>query len=513
MTKLLLVISLFGSFLILSSSQSLDLLVEPVTISALGRVAKIGELYDARTDQFVRISLLTNYQNASQFIHYTHNKHSNIKYLMLDTLDEKLNILSVGASAKLSILGGLIQASGSGQFISDKKQRTESVKVSIANLIKTEFEQINLTGQEERKLIDLEVLEKLDVTHVVVGIQWGGNVFISVEDSNSAGVDQQIVKGSLGGKLEMLFASVSLDGSVSLTNEELREYSKFSFEIYGDVLPEVTPSTLTESVHMMKMSSQLLTEGNSGKGKAMFYELLPISVFRQLFSIQILFDSVLRTIDLATINSCIKLFEELNIVEQKINDLMADRTAFQSYIAKEKADNITIFANDFEMYKNQLQQNFAEKLVAVRAGNGSLDQLLIVLQRARNHELSPQNINFEQFGSIETEFRFLKLLKDIDAVVLAKEITFMEFLSVNFDKNIYTFFYSSEYPTMMERPMSNFRHIIQKRETFDPSAVFLAIKIDVLSEVERQEYFNFDGSTKYIGTAFVSLKIMIVQLR
>ncbi|XP_037027023.1 neoverrucotoxin subunit alpha-like [Bradysia coprophila] len=496
MQKLLLVISLLVGFLTLSSSQSLDLLVEPVTVSALGRVAKIGELYDARTDQFVRISLMTSVQNASQFIHFTHNKHSNIKYLMLDTLDEKLNILDVGASAKLSILGGLVQASGSGRFISDKKRRTESVKVSIANLIKTEFEQINLAGHEERKLIDLEVLQKLDVTHVVVGIQWGGNVFISVEDSNSAGMDQQIVKGSLGGKLEMLFASVSLDGSVSLTDEELREYREFSFEVYGDVLPDNTPATLAQAVQLMKNSSRLLTEGNDGKGKAMFFELLPISVFRQLFNTQILFDSVLRSIDLATINSSIKLFEDLNVVEQKINDLMVDRTAFQSYITKEKSDNITAFVNDFEMYKNQIQQNFAEKLVAVRSGNGSLDQLLIVLQRARSHDLSPQNINFDQFKSVETEFRFLKLLQDIDVVLLAKEMTFMEFLSVNFNRNIYTFFYSSEYPTMMEPPMANFRHIVQKRETFDPSAVFLAIKIDVLSETERQLYFNFDGSTK-----------------
>lgn len=146
----------------------------------MGRVAKIGELYDARNDNFLRISLVNG--NFSSFIQSTENRYSNLKYLKLNTLTEKLQSLDVQAGLKLSVLGGLIEVSGSGKYVKDTLHSTKSAKVSVANFVTTEYEQINIVGLDVRKLIDLDVLAKIDATHVVVGIQWGGNVIVSVED-------------------------------------------------------------------------------------------------------------------------------------------------------------------------------------------------------------------------------------------------------------------------------------------------------------------------------------------
>ena len=71
-----------------------------------------------------------------------------------------------------------------------------------------------------------------------------------------------------------------------------------------------------------------------------------------------------------------------------------------------------------------------------------------------------------------------------------------EYLSLNFNKDIYTFFYSNEFPAFTEKPMIIFRNILEKRQTFGPNAVFTAIKIDVLNENEKKAYFSFNGSTK-----------------
>lgn len=67
---------------------------------------------------------------------------------------------------------------------------------------------------------------------------------------------------------------------------------------------------------------------------------------------------------------------------------------------------------------------------------------------------------------------------------------------MNFNKKIYAFFYSLEFPNLPEEPMLVFRSILEKRETFDPTAIFVAIKIDVLRENERQTYFNFYAPTR-----------------
>lgn len=461
----------------------------------MGRVARIGELYDARSDQFLHISMTENNLPA-EIIQSTENKHSNIKYLKMNTLEEKLTTLNVQAELKLSVLGGLVQVSGSGKFLSDKKHSSRSVQVSLAASMLTEVESVDFTNKDEKRLIDMDVLEEIDATHVVVGIQWGGNVFISVEDSNYEGSDQQTVAGSLSAKLEMLFASVSASGEVSVSDTLINEYNRYSFEIYGDILPPEMPVTLVDAVVLMKTSARLLTEGNLGKGKAVSYTLLPLELYRQLLGVEASISIILKSINEGTINSFVKWFDEMNIVDQQVEDLLTQRRQYQNYVAKEKLDEIVTFSENYDNYRFQVKLTLAEALIKVRSGNETIDQLINVLNEANNHELSPKKIDFEQFSTLQTEFKFLKFLFDLQVKVLDKGTSFQEFMLKHFNKNIYAFFYIVEFPNLTDEPMVAFRSILEKRETFDQNGIFVAIKIDALKDTEKQTYFDFVEPTR-----------------
>lgn len=469
--------------------------MDTLTVTALGRVALMGELYDARKDSFLGLSLLQS-KLPPEFIDSTENRHSDVKYLMENTLEEKMSVLDVKAEAKLSILWGLIQITGSGKYFNDKKHTSQSVKVSLANLVKTEYEQINLNRVEERKFIDLDVLRIIDATHVVIGIQWGGNVFVSVEDNNSENRDEQLVQGNLGGKLNILMSSISLNGNVSLGSEEISEYGKFSFELYGDILMEETPTTLVDAVKLMKLSSSKLTEGNSGKGKQMSYRLLPIDLFRQLLTVETEVNSILNSIDSVTIHSCVRFFEDMESVERKIGDLELNRKTFQNYIVKEKLDSILSVVNEYYLYKTTLTHELGRLMTSVRSGNESAASLLNTLEVAAQNKLSPRNIDFEEFFSVETEFRFLRLLIKMNATILTKDQSFEEFMSENFNVKVYVFFYTIDYATLLEKPMHVFVSLLEQRESFDPNGIFVVIKSDITSERERNIYFNFSEPTR-----------------
>lgn len=352
----------------------------------MGRVAQIGELYDARTDQFLRISLVNG--NFSTMIQSTDNRHSNIKYLKVNTLSEKLNSLDVQAGFKLSILFGLVVVSGSGKYIRDTQHSSKSVKVSVANFMTTEFEQIDIAGVDGRRLIDLDILAKIDATHVVVGIQWGGNVIISVEDYNTENRDKETVVGSLAGKLEMVVASISVDGSVAIDDEQRKELSQFNFELYGDILPEQVPITVVDAIVLMKNVPKMLMEGNDGKGKALSYSLLPIALFRELLSLETEINSLVAFLDESTINSCVKLFEELSNAELKINDLKKEINNFRNYISKDKIDKINAFDDRFQLYQYDLKRRLAEHLILVRSGEQKVNKIIKVLEEAYSHEFN-----------------------------------------------------------------------------------------------------------------------------
>ena len=157
---------------------------------------------------------------------------------MINTLEEKFRTMDIQAELKLSIMGGLFSLDGSGKFFKDTKRSAKSAKASLISSFSTEYEQISITSTEIRNLIDQDALEQIEATHVVVGIQWGGNVFISVEDNNYNDQDKQVVEGNLNAKLQMIAAQISGNAQVKIDEKVRNELSKYNFEIYGDILPE-----------------------------------------------------------------------------------------------------------------------------------------------------------------------------------------------------------------------------------------------------------------------------------
>ena len=190
----------------------------------MGRVAKLGELYDARSDRFLRLSLMKAVVNESA-ITSTQNRETKLKYTLLNTFEEKFQNLDVSAEMKLSILGGLIELKGSGRFFKDTKRSAKSAKASLVQTFSTAFDQISISSTSVKQSIDLDVLAQIDATHVVVGIQWGGHVFVSVEDVNADNQDQQKIQGSLGAKMRLIAGTFSGNAKVDLNEKEKNELS------------------------------------------------------------------------------------------------------------------------------------------------------------------------------------------------------------------------------------------------------------------------------------------------
>lgn len=246
----------------------------------------------------------------------------------------------------------------------------------------------------------------------------------------------------------------------------------------------------------MKSVPKLLTDGNNGKGKALSYTLLPIGLIRELLNVETKINSLVALLDESTINSCVKLFEELSSVELKINDLMIDLNNFENYISQSKIDTITTLASNFQIYQSELKERLSELLISVRSGNQSINKLQEIVSIAYSNELSPNKIDFSKFLLIQIEFRFVKLLSDLSAHVLDKTTSFNEFMSMNLNKNIYAFFYSVEFPSLADESMIAFRQVLEKGKAFDPIGIFVAIKKDVLGNNEQQTYFNFDATNR-----------------
>jgi len=79
-----------------------------VTRTAVGRIALLGDLYDARTDQFCGVSMYGG-TLPSSVVEVIDSPSTKTEFVYKETLDEKFQKLNVGGELGLSLLSGLVQ--------------------------------------------------------------------------------------------------------------------------------------------------------------------------------------------------------------------------------------------------------------------------------------------------------------------------------------------------------------------------------------------------------------------
>ncbi len=104
-------------------------------------------------------------------ISLTQNRETKLKYTLLNSYEEKFQALDISAELKLSILGGLIELKGSGRYFKNTKQSAKTEQASLINSFSTSYEEISITESNIQLLVNFDIFDQIDATHVVVGIQ------------------------------------------------------------------------------------------------------------------------------------------------------------------------------------------------------------------------------------------------------------------------------------------------------------------------------------------------------
>ncbi|KAE9547448.1 hypothetical protein FO519_009340 [Halicephalobus sp. NKZ332] len=158
-----------------------------ITRASVGRVAHVGDLYDAHSETFCGISILKK-PPPSTALRTTDNNDCKIEYVHSDTFSEKSEKLGIAGELKLSILAGAFTLAGHGQYLSDEKKSARAVRSSLVYTVNTK----------------LNALKNDRVTHVVVDVCWGANATITLESMNSESKDSTEVEGALSDELNLI---------------------------------------------------------------------------------------------------------------------------------------------------------------------------------------------------------------------------------------------------------------------------------------------------------------------
>jgi hypothetical protein len=245
---------------------------EKLVREALGRVAYIGDLYDARSDSFCGIQVFKKIPPATT-IRLQDNQSTDTQMVTSDKYSDKFSKLDIKAELKASIMAGLVKLEGSGRYFQDEKQSARAVRSDLIYNIQTKVEKINLFDEELKECFSFDAFNNDSATHVVVEIYWGANSMVSMVYENSENTEKKQVEGALKAEIDKMTSSfVSVDGTgaeVDVGWGKGKKNNNINFKIFADMVPsgEELPQTIEEVMAVMKKMPRLVHNSNDGKGK------------------------------------------------------------------------------------------------------------------------------------------------------------------------------------------------------------------------------------------------------
>jgi len=347
-----------------------------ISRQALDRTAILGDFYDARTDTFCGTNMFKQqFPKGSQAVSVIDDCRTETSIKSASSLKEKLENLDIKGELKLSILSGMVELRGSAKYLNHEKTSYKSVESSLLYKLSTVYERLELYNTELKSYISDDALRQTTATHVVIQIYYGANCAITVTDKNSESKEQNEVEGNLKVHLEKLKNLLSATAYVEAGYEkkETEIWSKFSIDIFGDILPDKFPHSVDGALSMLKDMEQLVRKYNNGKGKPLKFVMMPLCspFFQEYLGLK---TKSLNVSDLGEgqITRVIKLLDHITELRQKVHDYVVDLNNHSRCVRSTERQEARSLEDSLEVEQGDIKCELVPLLKDVRSGKSDL---------------------------------------------------------------------------------------------------------------------------------------------
>ncbi|CAF3850715.1 unnamed protein product [Rotaria sp. Silwood1] len=341
---------------------------------AFGRSFRLGMLYDCRCDKlFPGISLWDNevlkrIQDISNL-----QTHSTYKIKRENSLHDKLDLLGIVGSLKISLLNGLIDVYGSTNYINDHKMTEQQQRMILKYSTKLRSEHLKMEDLSSYKMINTELVQQDIATHVVVGIIYGIEAFFIFDRILSKNTDSTLMDEDIRVLVNKIpkFA-ISNKRKLYLNTYEKKIANSLSYAFYGDFTVKRNPNTFDEVAELYKQLQ--IYHGWKGRNAvAKQIHLFPLCLLSQQ---KIL---IINEISNTLLNQCVSLIDDLHTLKIQAEYLINQEHSIV-YLNKKY---LTIFAQYIHELEMDIQNTMKELLPNIR-GNSidetALDDYLKTIQ-------------------------------------------------------------------------------------------------------------------------------------
>jgi hypothetical protein len=173
----------------------------------------LGATYDSRSDQLI--------PGLSPWSQYSLSEFSsqdipmvNMHVLLDESIENKFAKMDISAELQVSIMSGLVEVSGSGEYLKETSTDFHSLSFSLVYKSTSRFEHLDMDHFANTQYEDA-FDDKALATHVVSGIEYGADYVVKFTTTIQSGEDKESILGKLSARFENI-PGVSISGSASV---------------------------------------------------------------------------------------------------------------------------------------------------------------------------------------------------------------------------------------------------------------------------------------------------------
>ncbi|KXX76913.1 Neoverrucotoxin subunit beta [Madurella mycetomatis] len=387
---------------------------------ALGKFASLGDLYDARTDSF-GVSLF-NADLPENAVKRADNPSTSMSISKTDTYKEKFKTFDMDSGLSASFLAGLVEVSGSGNFLKETSNSSLSTQMSlIYNTVSVE-ETLALAAVMD--IIAHDRLEDGLATHVVVGITWGAQCVVTTKSEVRHEEKVKEVSAKMEAELlKLKLAGAGAHAGLAVDRGKQDSETKFEVTVHGDIVADdgLVPCDLQSAQQFLSNVGRYMKKANNGKGKPQAYQLMPIGMVGMMRGVMpTKANEQLVELNLQCLENFVLLFDNIHASKMKLHDYHIQVGSHRACVPPEHAREIAEQLGKWNAQEAELKMKYAETLTAVRAGRVQGQELLRLYAEFAGGPFAPENLTTESHIYNE-KIEFVDLVEQLGATYIGYE--------------------------------------------------------------------------------------------
>lgn len=341
---------------------------------ALGQVAAIGSLYDARKDQVLTQSVFSKPLSIDDiFRNRVSSKECEIENCgsLMATCEQ----LGLSPEQSLSYLAGTGPYTTRGSVVHLARKRTcdDAQEVSIVCKEVTMHETLDISTERLQKFVDEEVLQAEEATHIVIGIWWGTRTAItSIASPVHSITDDKVKEAQLSSQERVVeYLGLLLTDKVAPTYTAFKEISKsLTFRVDADIDPNKLSARISSFDGVCDFISKIpdaIRETKTGHGIRIMYDLVPITEFAQVIERELEGEiQLIQPNGQQFQNRVLILFEKLYAARVSLNSYLKEILQHELEVPKQHIETTKTNISRMDDLEDRLKSELHQDLLRAR---------------------------------------------------------------------------------------------------------------------------------------------------